>query len=120
MVELAGSEGGEARFHGQHIVAQARTGLFEGHSVAPHDMCAYLGADTQTKFATRGFLELPCRGCRDERTARKGNGDTGREREAGRGLRGDRSVEICGPARFGEQQSGESDGLGAAREVTDL
>ena len=120
VIERPGAERGETRLHGEHVVAQPRTGMIEGHAVAPHDMRAHLRAKTEPELPAGRLLQLPRRRRRDERTARKGNRDTGQEFKPGRGLRCHGGVEIGGTTGFGEQQTGEPRGLHTPGEVADL
>ena len=39
VIERSGPERGETCLHGEHVVAQPRTGTIEGHAVAPHATC---------------------------------------------------------------------------------
>lgn len=113
VVELARPEGGETRFHGAHVVTQPWARLLEGHAVAPHDVRPDLGTDAEPELAAGGFLQLPCRRCRDERTTRKRHGDTGGQFKSRRGLRCDRGTEIRRPAGLGQQKTRETGRLGA-------
>ena len=120
MVELAGPESREACLHGAHVVAQSRARLFEGHAVAAHHVRPDLGAETEPEPAAGGFLQFPRRRRRDEGTARKRDGDTGGQLEAGSGLGCDRRAQICGPAGLGQEQTGESGCLRALGECAHL
>ena len=83
VIERPGPERGETRLHGEHVVAQPRTGMLEGHAVAPHDMRAHLRAQTEPELSAGRLLQFPRRRRRDEWTARKRNRDAGRQFKPG-------------------------------------
>src|ERR1700720_1829039 len=59
VIEPPRSERGETRLHGEHVVAQTRTGTIEVHAVPPHDMRANLRAETEPELPAGRLLEFP-------------------------------------------------------------
>ena len=120
VIERPGSKRREARLDGEQVVAQPRTRPLERDAVAPDDVGAHLGAQTQPEIPASCLLKLPGRGRRDERTAREGHRDPRGQLEAGSGLRRHGGVQVGRTARLGEQQTGEPRGLRTPGQVADL
>ena len=84
MVERFAPESGEARLDGEHVVAQARPGMFELDAVPADDVGAHLRAEAEPERTAGRFLQFPRRLRGDHRAARERHGDAGREFEPGR------------------------------------
>ena len=108
VVERLATESGEARLHGEDVVAQAWTGSLELDAVPANDVGAYLRAEPEPERSARGFLQLPRGLGGDHRAARERHGHTGRQFEPGRGDGGRGGRRVRRAPGLGEQHAVEA------------